>query len=311
MRHSANPNELWPVRWTRAVLHLPATARTARVDDDGREGLTTQPPACRRCGFGFMFELLDDYYPAPSTGFIVCDQEGRVLATGKGVFELTGFSEERSARPRRRRRALGRIRTRASAVRRVGRAPARQQVCAAHPRRHREEGRRATSSPPTTRTAGCCVAPHDRRARIAARRAQVGQDALLAGGRRASQTRRPCQISRCGKRAPVLARHELHQVALDLHGILLPREAEPLREPPHVRVDDDALRRRRARPRRRSPSCARRPGSRTQLVDRPRHLAVVLLEQRSASCRGAPSSSAGRSPVAKMSRSSSSTGTAR
>ena len=35
-------------------------------------------------------------------------------------------------------------------------------------------------------------------------------------GRRAMQTRRPCQISRCGKHAPVLARHELHQVALDL-----------------------------------------------------------------------------------------------
>jgi PAS domain-containing protein len=65
-----------------------------RVDDDGREGLTTQVPACQRCGFGFMFELLGDYYPAQATGFIVCDQEGRVLATGDGVFELTGFKEE-------------------------------------------------------------------------------------------------------------------------------------------------------------------------------------------------------------------------
>ena len=40
-----------------------------------------------------MFELLEDYYPAQATGFIVCDQEGRVLATGHGVFELTGFEE--------------------------------------------------------------------------------------------------------------------------------------------------------------------------------------------------------------------------
>jgi hypothetical protein len=42
--------------------------------------------------------------------------------------------------------------------------------------------------------------------------------------------------------APVLARHEPLQVALDLDRVVLPREAEPLREAPHVRIDDDALR---------------------------------------------------------------------
>jgi PAS domain-containing protein len=36
---------------------------------------------------------MDDYYPAPGTGFVVCDQEGRILAVGRGVFELTGWSE--------------------------------------------------------------------------------------------------------------------------------------------------------------------------------------------------------------------------
>ena len=40
-----------------------------------------------------MFELLEDYYPAQATGFIVCDQEGRMLATGHGIFELTGYEE--------------------------------------------------------------------------------------------------------------------------------------------------------------------------------------------------------------------------
>jgi hypothetical protein len=60
---------------------------------DGREGFSSQAPACRHCGFGFLFELLDDYYPAPDTGFLVCDQDRRVLATGRGVFELTGFPE--------------------------------------------------------------------------------------------------------------------------------------------------------------------------------------------------------------------------
>jgi PAS domain S-box-containing protein len=37
---------------------------------------------------------MDDYYPAPSAGFIVCDAEGRVLAVGRGVFELTGYQEK-------------------------------------------------------------------------------------------------------------------------------------------------------------------------------------------------------------------------
>ena len=64
------------------------------IDHDRKEGLLDQPVACQRCGFGFLFELMEDYYPAPNTGFVVCDQQGRVLATGKGVFELTGYREE-------------------------------------------------------------------------------------------------------------------------------------------------------------------------------------------------------------------------
>ncbi len=52
------------------------------------------PVACHRCGFGFLFELMDDYYPAPNAGMVVCDQDGRVLACGRGVFELTGYGEQ-------------------------------------------------------------------------------------------------------------------------------------------------------------------------------------------------------------------------
>jgi PAS domain S-box-containing protein len=63
------------------------------IDIDGLEGFSTQMVACRHCGFGFLFELMDDYYPGPNTGFVVCDQQGRVLATGRGVFELTGYDE--------------------------------------------------------------------------------------------------------------------------------------------------------------------------------------------------------------------------
>jgi PAS domain-containing protein len=63
------------------------------VDDDRREGLTHQPVGCSRCGFGFLFELLEDYYPGPNTGFVVCDRERRVIALGRGVLELSGYRE--------------------------------------------------------------------------------------------------------------------------------------------------------------------------------------------------------------------------
>ena len=64
------------------------------IDSDGRTSLV-DPTAvgCARCGFGFLFELMEDYYPAPTTGFVVCDQSGRILAVGRGVFELTGYPE--------------------------------------------------------------------------------------------------------------------------------------------------------------------------------------------------------------------------
>jgi PAS domain S-box-containing protein len=64
------------------------------IDHDRKEGLTRDTVACHRCGFGFLFELMDDYYPAPGTGFVVCDQQGRILAVGRGVFEATGYSED-------------------------------------------------------------------------------------------------------------------------------------------------------------------------------------------------------------------------
>jgi hypothetical protein len=67
--------------------------RERSIDLDGVDGFSGQVPQCRSCGFGFLFQLLEDYYPAPSTGFVVCDRDARVLAAGRGVFELTGFRE--------------------------------------------------------------------------------------------------------------------------------------------------------------------------------------------------------------------------
>jgi PAS domain-containing protein len=57
-------------------------------------GLSNRPKGCSKCGFGFLFELLDDYYPAPEAAFFTCDQEGRVLDVGRGGFELTGLKDE-------------------------------------------------------------------------------------------------------------------------------------------------------------------------------------------------------------------------
>jgi PAS domain-containing protein len=64
-----------------------ATERTA--------GFRRQAKGCSKCGFGFLFELLDDYYPAPDAAFFVCDQQGRVIGCGRGSFELTGLDDER------------------------------------------------------------------------------------------------------------------------------------------------------------------------------------------------------------------------
>ena len=53
------------------------------------------PRGCSKCGFGFLFELLDDYYPAPNAAFFVCDQNGRIIGCGRGSRELTGLSDEK------------------------------------------------------------------------------------------------------------------------------------------------------------------------------------------------------------------------
>jgi predicted RNA-binding Zn-ribbon protein involved in translation (DUF1610 family) len=57
-------------------------------------GFSTRPKGCPKCGFGFLFELLDDYMPAPGAAFFTLDQQARVLDLGKGAFELTGLKDE-------------------------------------------------------------------------------------------------------------------------------------------------------------------------------------------------------------------------
>jgi PAS domain-containing protein len=51
---------------------------------------------CEKCGFAYLFELLDDYYPAPNAAFFACDSDGRIVDCGKGSFELTGLTTEKA-----------------------------------------------------------------------------------------------------------------------------------------------------------------------------------------------------------------------
>jgi PAS domain-containing protein len=62
-----------------------ASERTAGFRDRAR--------GCSKCGFGFVFELLDDYYPAPNAAFFICDQEARLIGAGRGARELTGLGD--------------------------------------------------------------------------------------------------------------------------------------------------------------------------------------------------------------------------
>ena len=57
-------------------------------------GFSTRPKGCSKCGFGFLFELLDDYYPAPNAAFFLLDQEGKLIGAGRGTRELTGLGNE-------------------------------------------------------------------------------------------------------------------------------------------------------------------------------------------------------------------------
>lgn len=52
-----------------------------------------QPRGCSRCGFGFAFELLEDYYAGPTTALIVCDRDRRILVAGHSAFAVTGYDE--------------------------------------------------------------------------------------------------------------------------------------------------------------------------------------------------------------------------
>jgi PAS domain-containing protein len=61
---------------------------------DRNAGFRREARGCEKCGFAYLFELLDDYYPAPSAAFFACDAEGRIVDCGRGSFTFTGLKTE-------------------------------------------------------------------------------------------------------------------------------------------------------------------------------------------------------------------------
>jgi len=61
---------------------------------DRNAGFRREARGCEKCGFAYLFELLDDYYPAPAAAFFACDSEGRIVDCGRGSFEFTGLRTE-------------------------------------------------------------------------------------------------------------------------------------------------------------------------------------------------------------------------
>ena len=113
------PNFICPNCGNRSV----STERTA--------GFQNRARGCTKCGFGFLFELLDDYYPAPNAAFFVCDQQGRLIGTGPRRARADRPGRPRRDRPAGAGGARPRVRERRRPHRhraRVGRAGARQAV---------------------------------------------------------------------------------------------------------------------------------------------------------------------------------------
>ena len=60
------------------------TAETAALAAERTAGFQSRARACSKCGFGFLFELLDDYYPAPNAAFFILDQQATADRHGPG-----------------------------------------------------------------------------------------------------------------------------------------------------------------------------------------------------------------------------------
>jgi PAS domain-containing protein len=89
------PNPFTTLDVPMAVLFICPNCGHRSTASERTAGFRNSPKGCAKCGFAFLFELLDDYYPAPDAAFFVCDKEGRIIQCGRGAIELTGLGTER------------------------------------------------------------------------------------------------------------------------------------------------------------------------------------------------------------------------
>ena len=80
--------------YTQTLMPVFICPRCAYRERGADRHVRHQPRGCSRCGFGFAFELLEDYYAGPKTALIVCDQERRILAGGHASFAVTGYQDD-------------------------------------------------------------------------------------------------------------------------------------------------------------------------------------------------------------------------
>jgi PAS domain-containing protein len=78
-----------------AHLFICPNCGTRSTASDRQRGFSREARGCAKCGHTFLFELMDDYYPAPDAAFFATDQHGRLIHCGRGSFELTGLDDER------------------------------------------------------------------------------------------------------------------------------------------------------------------------------------------------------------------------
>ena len=79
-----------------AHLFICPNCGTRSTASDRQRGFRREARGCAKCGFAFLFELMDDFYPAPDAAFFTADREGRIIHCGRGSFELTGLQTERA-----------------------------------------------------------------------------------------------------------------------------------------------------------------------------------------------------------------------
>ena len=142
-----------------AHLFICPSCGNRSAETDRTAGFTRQAKGCSKCGFGFLFELLDDYYPAPNAAFFVCDQKGarhrlrpRLLRADRPRRRARHRPQgQRRARPCRSKAATTTSRPCSSGACARSASPSRSTPRATCPR-----PRRRTSFRRMTTTADCC-----------------------------------------------------------------------------------------------------------------------------------------------------------